>query len=332
MNLLQNPNFDQGHHHQDNVTGLVVPDGWRIVWLDNAPFPGASGPAQQPESMVWNNEDAPDNEKVRFLLQGDSCWRVFRARAPLYFAVTQNVTGLIPEARYRFTARIFPDIVEKATPYGKVRPKDIWAAEARAGWSLPHTPWSRGRAGGIFWAPWFNIHSGNFAYGRFNDIRVEFTAPEDGAIQVWAEAKAKWGILNAWFLDAFSLVRIDNAPSPEPPSKPQPEPQPTSARGAPRSPYERTYILLPSNCPVNWVTAAARTALTFQATMGFSADDAGIGDLDARTIIAVNPHDIGTGLSAAWYAEHYPGVRYIAIEANTASELEQRLYNLLSGQ
>ncbi len=107
------------------------------------------------------------------------------------------------------------------------------------------------------------------------------------------------------------------------------KPEPTWVRGAPRTQYERTYVLLPANCPGNWMTAAARTTLTFQVTLGFSADDAGIGDLDARTVIAVNPNDIGTGLSAAWYAEHYPGVNYIAIIANTASELEQRLYNLL---
>ncbi|HOS79552.1 MAG TPA: hypothetical protein PLJ24_04740, partial [Anaerolineae bacterium] len=60
--------------------------------------------------------------------------------------------------------------------------------------------------------------------------------------------------------------------------------------------------------------------------------DAGIGDLDSRTVIAVAPSHIGTGLTAAWYAENYPGVTFIPLEVNSAIELEQRLYDLLEGR
>jgi len=326
MNLLQNPNFDQGHHHQDNITEIVVPDGWRLYWLDNVVFPGSSTPAYRPESTVWYIQHAPEVEKPLFFLTGEFCWKVFKAFSPLYFAVTQPVTGLTPGAHYRFTAKVFPDIVEQYGPNGKVWARDIWAAEARAGWSAPNTPWAQGQDGAIEWTEWFNIQSGNFTFGRYCDVWVEFVAPADGKAQIWLECKAKWGFANNWFMDAFTLTEVTPLPEPEP----EPEPEPVPVRGAPRVQYPRTYVLLPPNCPVNWVTAAARTVLTFQVTLGFSADDAGIGDLDSRTVIAVNPEDIGTGLSAAWYAEHYPGTTYIPLKAGTASELEARLYNLLA--
>jgi len=330
MNFLQNPNFDEGHHHQDNITEIVVPDGWRLYWLDNVIFPGSASPAYRPESTVWWIYHAPEVEKPLFFLTGDFCWKVFKAFAPLYFAVTQTVTGLTPGQRYRFTAKVFPDIVEEYSPTGKIWARDIWAAEARAGWSAPDTPWPEGADGDIAWTEWFNIHNGNFAFGQYCDVWVEFVAPEDGRAQIWLECKAKWGFANNWFMDAFTLTEVASPPEPEPQPEPEPEPEPElpSPRGKPRVQYERTYVLMPSDCPTSWMTAVARVALPFQVTLGFSADDAGIGDLDSRTVIAVAPSHIGTGLTAAWYAENYPGVTFIPLEVNSAIELEQRLSEL----
>jgi hypothetical protein len=58
--------------------------------------------------------------------------------------------------------------------------------------------------------------------------------------------------------------------------------------------------------------------------IGGSADDAGIGDLDARCVIAVNPH-LWDGDLCAWFAEHYPGVGYMPVEAKTPDELRVEL-------
>ena len=47
-NLLTNPGFEAGHHRQDGIPEITVPDGWRLHWLDNAEFFGSDGPAARP--------------------------------------------------------------------------------------------------------------------------------------------------------------------------------------------------------------------------------------------------------------------------------------------
>jgi hypothetical protein len=107
-------------------------------------------------------------------------------------------------------------------------------------------------------------------------------------------------------------------------------------RGAPRTQYKRTYLLLPNfpGTPTGnqmlgqWLAAVVRSRVleTYRWTVGASADDAGIGDLDVRRIVAINPSTWGASLHA-FYQQYYPGVEYRAIEANTPSELETVLRN-----
>ena len=98
-------------------------------------------------------------------------------------------------------------------------------------------------------------------------------------------------------------------------------------RGEPREQYERTYVLLPPNA--NHIWAGAVVEATWDArrwTFGGSADDAAIGDLDVRRIVAVNPSVWGD--LAAFYNEHYPGIEYIPIEATTPETLVEALRSL----
>ena len=60
-------------------------------------------------------------------------------------------------------------------------------------------------------------------------------------------------------------------------------------RGTPRVQFERTYLLLPPGLSAEWWQAAAAIAREHNWTMGGSADDAGMGDLDVRKVLAVNP-------------------------------------------
>ncbi|MBN1873462.1 MAG: hypothetical protein JXA33_04465 [Anaerolineae bacterium] len=335
MNLLTNPNFVEGHHHQDNIPEIVVPNGWYLYWIDREKFPGSESVAYRPESVVWNIIDAPEHEKTLFFLSGNYCWKVFKPFAPLYFAAMQKVSGLVPGTTYRFNAQVFPDIVTGYKDGRKVWPDDIWSAEARVGWSTPDKPWPRGQDGDINWSEWFNVYSENFEFGKYNDIWVEFTAPV-GEIQVWLETKAKWGFENNWFMDAFTLEPMSGGPStvtPPPGGGPTPppvelptHPKPGSGRGVPRTQYERIYFLLPKNLPAEMFQAAVKVAQDMDATVGFSPDDAGIGDLDERRVICVSPERIGTGMSQAWFDNFYPGVKFTAIAyASSASDLEAQL-------
>lgn len=92
-------------------------------------------------------------------------------------------------------------------------------------------------------------------------------------------------------------------------------------RGDPRLQYKRTYILLPPDADPAWARAAVKaTWAAHRFTIGGSADDAGIGDLDFRRIVAVNPQN-WPGKLAEFYGEFYPGIEYIPLQAATPQAL-----------
>lgn len=134
---------------------------------------------------------------------------------------------------------------------------------------------------------------------------------------VWSPG---WHIYNAP-APISVLVRLDE---PEPTQPPLPSP----CRGLPREQYERTYVLLPPGASAAWATAVAEATWgAHRFTIGGSADDAGIGDLDARRVIAVNPDEWDGGAEALrmWFVVHYPGVAYVPVEAATPDELVEVL-------
>ena len=98
-------------------------------------------------------------------------------------------------------------------------------------------------------------------------------------------------------------------------------------RGYPRVQYERTYVLLPPTADAAWVRAVVKSTWDRRRyTIGGSADDAGVGDLDVRRVIAINPQDWqGDQSLEEFYAQYYPGVEYVAIIAATPEELAQKL-------
>jgi len=138
------------------------------------------------------------------------------------------------------------------------------------------------------------------------------------------------------------------AVEPAPPPKPAPTvgpapapdlmPTPARPRGAPRAEFvERTYLLLPNEPPTpegnarldKWIEAVAASGVLSRNrwTMGSSADDAGVGDLDKRTVIAINPDTWPTSL-ADFYAREYPGVIYRSVQAATPDALRNLLANM----
>jgi hypothetical protein len=99
-------------------------------------------------------------------------------------------------------------------------------------------------------------------------------------------------------------------------------------RGLPRVQYERTYVLLPPGADAAWARAVIDAAWDGRRfTIGGSADDAGIGDLDTRRVIAVNPSRWTDDLKA-FFDKYYPGIEYVAIEANTPRKLRRELERL----
>ncbi len=96
---------------------------------------------------------------------------------------------------------------------------------------------------------------------------------------------------------------------------------------AAREPYERVYVLFPPNADGEWVRAALDSGIVdrFRWTLGFSADDAGIGDgLTSRTVVAINPAAWGGDLHA-FFARYYPGMIYETVVAADPTVLCARL-------
>jgi hypothetical protein len=103
-----------------------------------------------------------------------------------------------------------------------------------------------------------------------------------------------------------------------------PVPVPTD-RGDPREQYERTYVLLPPDASADWALAVVEATWNQRHyTIGGSADDAGIGDLNVRRVIAVNPAGWPDDLGA-FFEQHYPGIEYIPVSATTPDELVNKL-------
>jgi hypothetical protein len=98
---------------------------------------------------------------------------------------------------------------------------------------------------------------------------------------------------------------------------------------ASRLAYKRVYVLLPPTADQHWFTAAARGGFNGRFTIGFSADDAGIGDLGDKHVLAVNPHHWPEVLTAVWFKQHYPGVEFTPIVANKPEDLEAWLKDWL---
>jgi hypothetical protein len=113
------------------------------------------------------------------------------------------------------------------------------------------------------------------------------------------------------------------------PSKPPKPAEPGAPRGQPRTQYKRTYVLLPPAADAAWARAAVEGMWNRERyTVGNSADDAGIGDLDVRRVIAVNPQEWpGPQSLEDFYTKYYPGIQYEPITAATPAKLRQKLAN-----
>jgi lysozyme len=82
----------------------------------------------------------------------------------------------------------------------------------------------------------------------------------------------------------------------------------TMSRGAPRVQYNRVYHVLPQNASIDQAAQIAREAHEARETIGYSYDDAGVGDLDSRTVMLHGEHPDNI---TDWYLEHYPGVQVV---------------------
>lgn len=205
-NLLTNPGFEEGHHHQDGISEIVVPNGWRLHWLDGVEFLGSNGPAYRPESVVWNSQGGvPEGEEI-FWKDGIYTLKVFKGWAPMYAALSQDVSGLEVGRKYRLVAPIFIDIVAEYDG-GKIPPERLDSGVVRMGASPVGAQWRNAEQ--INYSGYWTAATVSPFYQSMPTFVWDFTATHE-SMTIWIEFGSKHPHPNnGFFMDLPGLYALD---------------------------------------------------------------------------------------------------------------------------
>ncbi|MBI5290427.1 MAG: hypothetical protein HY872_00935 [Chloroflexi bacterium] len=209
-NLLANGDFDDGQHYRwHNTPEIVIPNKWDF-WHATHSMPYLPRQDQNfdpPECVVWNIAGAPAEEKNLFWLSGTYCLKIFKGWGAIWWRLFQNVGGLTPGQRYRFTAPIYPDLYMKFDPLqgGKILADDPLAGEVRL---------SAKFSGNEIETGW--LDGAQFPFGKYTFFALDFVVVGASA-EVSVEGRGRWGLLNnGWFVDSLRLEAIGGAAPPVP--------------------------------------------------------------------------------------------------------------------
>ncbi|WP_420640722.1 SdrD B-like domain-containing protein [Candidatus Leptofilum sp.] len=205
-NLFENGGFEAGYFNQDSIPQIAVPNGWRMHWLDGVAFEGTDGVvAYRPETVVWNIQDAPPAERPLFFRDGSYTLKLFKPWAPLFVALSQEVSGLEVGRNYRIVAPIYVDIVESYDG-GKQPP----GARPDAGFiRFSVGPTGSGwRSAGLNYSPtWGAANVAGFYLNSINYI-WDFTATSESMI-IFLEMGSKVPFVNSgFFMDGVALYAL----------------------------------------------------------------------------------------------------------------------------
>jgi len=284
------------------------PYGWLIsarpvgsLLLSAGVFPGDHPPVLEtvktiPEVRHIRKDQLPPEERPggpkALILDGEWTFKVFSAYSPYSFTMETYLASEDTGAEPGDIVQLTVPVCVHYHPYpggdgslGACR----WRVIANG-------------AGGTWHTYQFNIED-----RRWHREQIEAKTDAQGgvALRIDLESASEAGI--TYFVDGITYKIVPAEP---------PEPEPGECRGSPRLQYVRTFVLLP---PQNKLTPSefgrllsrlAPDMLKNGWTVGFSADDAGIGDLDVRRVIAVLVHDDDwdRGALQEFFLEYYPGV------------------------
>ncbi|PID86916.1 MAG: hypothetical protein CSB13_01970 [Chloroflexi bacterium] len=205
-NLLTNPGFEDGYYNQDGIPEIAVPNGWHMHWLDGQTFNGSNGTAHRPETVVWYIKDAPLNEQTLYFKDGSYAFKVFKGWAPVYAALSQDVTGLEVGRKYRMAVPIFIDIVEDYTS-GKSAPGKLDSGQIRLGAGETGIGW-RDEAN-IQYSGWWTAGTISPFYLAYPVFIHDFVATSPN-MTVWIEmGSIDPYINNGFFLDGTAMYALD---------------------------------------------------------------------------------------------------------------------------
>jgi hypothetical protein len=205
-NLFENGSFEAGYFNQDSIPQIAVPNGWRMHWLDGVAFNGTDGQvAYRPETVVWYIEDAPPAERSLFFRDGSYTLKLFKPWAPLFVALSQEVSGLEVGRNYRITAPIYVDIVESYEG-GKQPP----SARPDAGFiRFSVGPTGSGwRSAGLTYSPTWGANNVSGFYLNSINYIWDFTATSDSMIIFLEMGSTQPFINSGFFMDGVGLYAL----------------------------------------------------------------------------------------------------------------------------
>lgn len=304
MDNVKNWQFCDGSHFQDNIQQLGVPNDWYLRYTDHQPIPVADPPIEglRPESVcasIWDvggewgkfGDSPPNPHNYNTVL------KIHKGFAPFSFELAQRLDNLVIGKTYMAKGWMFPDFYDANGTY----PSDQdYAAACGILVEGQEIDWQ--------WA--------NGKYGTWMEIESQFVATST-TMEIGLAGFCKWGYPgNTWWLHGMRVEEDGGTPTPP------------TADGDPREQYERTYVLLHQNegSEMWHAVVDASFALGQRLTIGPSADDAGIGRLNYRRAIVVNPSAWESeGDIAEFFEQYYPGVKYVPVYAADAGTLYDEL-------
>ncbi len=207
-NLFTNPGWESGYYNQDNIPQIAVPNGWRMHWIDGQAFEGTNGiVAHRPETVVWNIEDAPPHERSVFFRDGIYTLKIFKPWAPLYAAISQDVTGLEVGRKYRISAPIYVDIIEEYADGNKVPPADPRMGFVRFGAGPTGSTWLN--ASQITYSPYWTAETVNPFYQSMPTFVWDFVATQSN-MTIFIEVGSRYPYPNnGFFMDTVGLFALN---------------------------------------------------------------------------------------------------------------------------
>lgn len=290
--------FEDGWYHPDDIPELQIPVPFQFSYEegDNPVSDDPWNDFVRPEVRTLPREQLPPDEQDVFILDGDYCVHAFKSYGAWNAAFHVEVE--LEEGIYLFEPRVYGDMVVAYTSGEKVPAPDPLSGRIRIHVDDFVTTWA------------------DLAPLRYMRYPLNIIVQEKRVVNISVEFMLPYAIKNnGLFADLWTIKKIhdlDDCPE---------------VRGQPREQYDRTYVLIPPDHDSSWGEEIMYTVWDDKRyTVGGSADDAGIGDLDYRRVVAINPKSWGDDLEG-FYKEHYPGVIYESITTDNAQEAAFRLKN-----
>lgn len=227
-NLFTNAGFENGHHHQDGIPEIVVPDGWQMYWSDRELIFGGEWPTARPETVVWNATGGIPKGEEMYWRDGIYTVKIFKSWAPMWAAMSQNVKGLEVGRKYRMVVPIFIDIFEDYQDGQKIAPWRKDSGRVRFGVSPVGAAWRDESA--INYSGWWTAETVNPFYVAMPTFVWDFTATQP-EMTVWIEMASTYPYMNnGFFLDLPGLFALNETGAV---AAPPAQNQPAGQSGAP---------------------------------------------------------------------------------------------------